>query len=153
MASFAHVVPPGDPSQQQALQILLGKAFNSRQDVVIEGPENLNLANGEGPLEGSVQLTAIENHRVALSVRSNRPAWLVTSDTYYPGWSARLNGEEAPIYPANISGRAVLIPAGFHQLEFNYRPTHFTLGWLLFALGGALCAGLLRVGRHSDEEG
>jgi len=129
----------------------MGSDFDPAKDVVIEGPSALAMTNGEGHLEGSVQLEEYGNHHVAMTVRTNRPAWMVTSDTFYPGWSARLNGKATAIYPANTSGRAVLIPPGIHQVEMTYQPSHEKLGWILVVVGFALCLALWKVGRDPEE--
>jgi len=147
LASFAHVVPPGPGAVDQARALLMGPQFNLARDVVLEGPGILAETNNTAPLEGTVRLDAYEHDKVELTVRSSRPAWLVTSDTWYPGWEAIVDGKVTPIYPANISGRAVLIPAGTHAVRFNYRPTTYTTGWFLLALGFLVLMGLTWIRR------
>ena len=53
-------------------------------------------------------------------------------DTYFPGWTASVDGRETPIYRANYTFRAVSMPAGAHIVMFTYRPLSFRLG-----LGGS----------------
>lgn len=47
------------------------------------------------------------------------------TDSWAPGWSARVNGKETPVVIANGAQRAVAVPAGAFTVEFVYRP----LGW------------------------
>jgi hypothetical protein len=63
---------------------------------------------------------------VTINVESERDAWLLLADAAYPGWSASIDGQPAPIYRANLAFRAVQIPAGTHSVIFSYQPT-----WLL----------------------
>ena len=46
--------------------------------------------------------------------RPNRckPAYLVLTDTYFPGWIAQIDGEDTPIYRADGNFRAVVVPGG-----------------------------------------
>jgi len=59
----------------------------------------------------------------------------VTSETYYPGWEATVDGRRTPIRPANLVMRAVPVPSGDHVLTFTNRPPAFRHGALLAALG------------------
>ena len=66
---------------------------------------------------------------------------LVLSDSYYPGWTAQVDGAPSPILRANGLYRAVAIPAGRHQVVFEYRPSSFRNGaWLSAASALVLVA-------------
>ncbi|NIT59817.1 MAG: YfhO family protein, partial [Aliifodinibius sp.] len=47
---------------------------------------------------------------------------------YMPGWKARLDGQETQVYIANHAFRAVVVPAGTHQIKFIYQPLTFWIG-------------------------
>ena len=53
---------------------------------------------------------------------------LVLTDTYAPGWQARVDDVVTPIMVANHAFRAVVVPAGAHVVEFSYRPLALRLG-------------------------
>ncbi len=78
---------------------------------------------------------------VTLAVRSSQDAFLVLSDTNYPGWQATVDDRPTPIYPTNLLFRGIQLPAGEHTVSFRYRPQSWRLGlWisgiaLLFWLG------------------
>ncbi|MBI3577578.1 YfhO family protein [Candidatus Gottesmanbacteria bacterium] len=52
----------------------------------------------------------------------------VSTDTYYPGWHATVDGKEANIVPVNISQRGVFIPEGDHRVVFTYQPDSLKVG-------------------------
>jgi len=64
---------------------------------------------------------------------SDKP-WLFFSDTFFPGWKALVDGVPAKIYRANYAFRAVLLPAGEHEVLWTYEPTFFRAGLALTAL-------------------
>lgn len=66
--------------------------------------------------------------RVAIHVELERPGWLVLLDNYYPGWVAEVDGAPASIYRADYSFRAVALPAGAHDVVFEYRPASLKIG-------------------------
>ena len=74
--------------------------------------------------------------RVVIEVKASQPAMLFLGDTHYPGWSARIDGRETPIYRANYLFRAVAIPAGTHTVEFTYAPRSFRIGAMISLLTG-----------------
>ena len=68
------------------------------------------------------------------------------TDSYFPGWHASIDGVEAPILPADVAFRGVLVPPGTHQVTFEYAPASFSIG-LALAAGAlmGLAAALWRV--------
>jgi hypothetical protein len=129
----------GPGSRPQAA--LMNPDFDPRREVLIVAGrgERVPIAPGfpTDPVDAPVHLEACEPHRVRFRVNAPEPSWLFLSDTWYPGWSARVDGREERIFRANVAGRAVQVPAGEHTVEFRYPPFSFVLGCLL-AAGGLL---------------
>ncbi|QDU14631.1 Bacterial membrane protein YfhO [Gimesia maris] len=59
------------------------------------------------------------------------PGYLVMSDIYYPGWTARTGSQDLPVLPADYSLRAIPLPAGEHQIELSYIPPGFQIGRII----------------------
>ncbi len=109
------------------------------------------LANGGTPLDAggaqradeSVRIVSYQPERVVIAVTARADAYLVLADTWYPGWTARLNGAEVPLVRANLIFRAVRVPPGEHEIVFEYRPVSLWVGasvsvLALLALGALL---------------
>jgi uncharacterized membrane protein YfhO len=47
--------------------------------------------------------------------------WLVLSDRFFPGWTAKVDGAPTPIFRANAMMRAVKVDRGKHGVEFVFR--------------------------------
>lgn len=54
--------------------------------------------------------------------------WLYFSDSYYPGWAAKVDGKPSPILLAEQAFRAVRVFSGDRLVEFSYRPASFGAG-------------------------
>ena len=77
--------------------------------------------------------------RAELTTSASRPALLVLTRSWDPGWEARVDGTATPLLRAQLGLLAVVVPAGDHRVELEYRPLSFRVG---LALSGA---GLLAV--------
>jgi uncharacterized membrane protein YfhO len=85
-----------------------------------------------------------------MQVESDRDYWLVLADTYYPGWTALVNGQPAEIQHANLMFRAVQVPAGPAVVEFDYRPAWLVPALLLSIAGLVMMLVLFRLGNNPD---
>ena len=69
-----------------------------------------------------VKTLKYEPNAIELSVRSSQVAFLVLSETYYPGWLAWVDDRAAPIYPADIALRGMVVPPGVHRVRMEFHP-------------------------------
>jgi uncharacterized membrane protein YfhO len=87
-----------------------------------------------------VRVLSYTPRRVALELEASAPAFLVTSETHYPGWRAFLDGRQCPIYYTNVAFRGLPVPAGRHQVRFEFAPS---ILWFSLALTALAWAGLV----------
>ncbi|MFN2597941.1 MAG: YfhO family protein [Pyrinomonadaceae bacterium] len=116
-----------------------GRPFDPARTAVVEEPSPLAgaaLAREEAATasNGEAAITGADDTALNLRVRTPRDALLVTSDVYYPGWRARVDGREAHVYRTDYALRGVLVPAGEHAVEFSYEPRSLRVGALVSAL-------------------
>jgi uncharacterized membrane protein YfhO len=72
-------------------------------------------------------VSSLTDNEMEVETSAATPGFLVTSDAYYPGWSATIDGQEARLYRADYAFRGVAVPAGNHVVKFTYRPRRFPL--------------------------
>jgi hypothetical protein len=105
---------------------------------------------------GECTLIADAPERLWLHCRSDAASFAVVADSWFPGWSARVDGRVAPIVRANLAMRAVPLPAGEHDVELVYRPAHLALGFVIsaaaLAFALALAASRRRAGQTASAE-
>lgn len=70
-------------------------------------------------------------NRVLVEAETAESAYLFLGDVMYPGWTARVDGQAAPVRRANYLFRAVDLPPGKHTVEFVFEPRTWTLGWAI----------------------
>ena len=112
-------------SVEQLRARLNDPGFDARHAALLVGriPE---LESCEGPEDA--RISRRKANSVFVEARLACRGMLVLSDTWYPGWSAQVDGRTAPIYPADSALRGVVIGPGQHHIEFRYRPASAIIG-------------------------
>jgi len=80
---------------------------------------------------GTARVTSLTDSAMEIETSSSSNAFLVTSDTYYPGWTASIDGQLTNIYHTDYLIRGVAVPAGSHRVRFEFRPKSFYVGGAL----------------------
>ncbi|MFN3530848.1 MAG: YfhO family protein [Bacteroidia bacterium] len=76
----------------------------------------------------AIQLTAYHPERLDYSFSANSEQLVVFSEIYYDkGWKAYLNDTEVPHFRANYLFRAMVVPAGEHQISFRFEPDTYVM--------------------------
>ena len=86
-------------------------------------PDKNKGAISKGCIQGTARI--LENstqQEVTVQIESREKGFLILADTYYPGWEAKVNGEQVTISRVNDWMRAVPIPAGESEVNFKYIP-------------------------------
>ena len=123
-------------------------------------PTALAIVEAEvAPLAGSGMASVVryEPDEVVLDVEASEAGLLFVSEIWHPSWEAFIDGEQVEVLRANVAFRAVQVPAGRHEVRFQYSPAEFRLGFGLSALGflaalAVLIGGKLRRAPESDSE-
>ena len=129
-----------------AVWYIQSSGFDPRREVVLlDAPPELarrgRSAVSKGlPSVGSAVMTRDSSSEIVLEIDAHRDAFLVLTDTWYPGWESWLDGRPVPHYRANIAFRALPIPAGRHRVRFAYRPASVAWG---FGVSGLTVAGVI----------
>lgn len=101
--------------------------------------------------QGQARIVSDRGHALELQAEvAAEQALLVLADLWYPGWTARVNGEVRPVQRVNATTRGILVERGDNRVELNYRPTHWGVSLLVCLLGMALLLGLLIAGLISS---
>jgi len=128
-------------SDAQALDLLRAAPDAVYSRVVISGPADVRTVPGAGHDE--VTPIAYGPAESAWSVATEVGGYLVSTDAWYPGWKAYVDGRPATLHRANLAFRAVSVPAGRHRVAFRYEPRSVRVGLALTALAGCIIAGML----------
>lgn len=89
--------------------------------------------------QGSVSVSSFSPHRISYDVNRTSDGLLVTSEIYFPGWRATVDGKDSAVINADWILRATSVPAGRHTVVFHYEPASYRVGlYLTFVAAGIL---------------
>jgi hypothetical protein len=95
---------------------------------------------------GTASIAAFSANRVEVDVQASAPALLVLAEAYHPGWRARVDGRDAPVWPADCVLRAVPVPAGASRIELRFVDPALRRGLVTSCVALAVALGLVLYG-------
>ena len=87
--------------------------------------------------------TKFSPHQIDIQAEAEAPAVLSVAQSFYPAWSAFLDGKEVPIFHANYSFQGIAVPAGKHEIKFIYRDRQFRIGAIISVFSLSVCVAWL----------
>jgi len=94
-----------------------------------------------------IEITHYSGRKIRLQANIKQPAVLLLSELFHPaGWKAFVDGESVEIFRADHFLRALFVRQGVHEIEFQYMPLSFIVGWWTSAIVIGLLLTALLVG-------
>ena len=137
----------------------LNKLDLSRQAVTDEKYADFVLPASDA--SGLIELTSYAPDRLSYRASLDGPKTAVFSEIYYPhGWKASIDGQSATHFRADYALRALNVPAGDHEIVFEFRPDSIYKGYkvnaafqaLMYLLIALMLAAYALHGRGSGPE-
>ncbi len=82
-----------------------------------------------GPSE-QFQVLSFTVNAIRLHITNRDKKFLVYTDGYHKNWTALVNGQEVPIYRANMAFKGIVLPPGDNRIEFRFNQ----LGYMMVAM-------------------
>lgn len=128
--------------RKKILSLMADPSFRPRDTIYLEEGADGSEAPA-APGESRVTFADYGPNHVQMDVVASDKEWLFFSDTYYPGWSAWIDGKRTRIHRADYAFKAVRVPPGRHRVSWRFRPISLAAGtavslMTLFLLG--VCA-------------
>ena len=118
-----------DESLQNLMQQIKNGTLQER--IVVEGaPVN----GSECSLQNnnlSIDIIQSDSIYIKVHVVSDKAGWLMQLAANYPGWVAKIDGQEVPLFYGDILFRTLYLPSGEHTVEYFYKPMSFQAGLII----------------------
>ena len=116
-------------SGEAVLEHLKTVTFDVERTVLIEADESAGFPSTTTEELGDARITDRTTQTMTVAIDAVEPCMLVVAEAYYPGWRATIDGDPVEIYPAYHALRAIAVPAGAHEVRFEYDPVSFRIGY------------------------
>lgn len=134
--------------EQAEIDRLRQPEFDPATTVILERNPGMALSPA-GELIGTCSARKLDGGGLDIATNTNRPALLVISEIFYPGWRARIDGQPVPLIRADDVITALSLPAGGHRITLRYEPLSFKLGCASTGTCLLAAVGLLMTGRRN----
>lgn len=129
---------------QEEIEALDDDDFDPATVAVID--EGYNTVSSNSYARGQIKLKEYRANELTYTTMNQKDGLAVFSEIYYPeGWRAKIDGEEVDVKRANYILRCLEIPAGEHEVVFEFRPDSYYKGESI-ALAGSILLVLLLFG-------
>jgi hypothetical protein len=110
------------PNDNAAVRRLVDPSFDPDHSVILDDavPPETGASPDVAASAGSASIVEEDARHLTVQADAAQDGYLVVADTFYPGWSAEVDGSPAPMYRANLSIRAVPVTKGHHRVRFEY---------------------------------
>lgn len=128
-------------------------AFFPEKTAIIDQRFSANLEGFTHAVDSNarIELTEYQPNKLKYSSQAASDQLAVFSEIYYDkGWNAYLDGEKVPHFRVNYVLRAMIVPAGNHEIEFRFEPKVFAVGEKV-SFAGSLLLILMLVGFAATE--
>ncbi|MBI5357004.1 YfhO family protein [Candidatus Collierbacteria bacterium] len=127
LAGQYEVIPDG----KRLISRLYEDSFDPRRNILLGEDPGQDFSIYPDEL-AKVKITRYRPTKIVFETSSASDQLLFLSDTWYPGWQAKLeNGQELKVLTADYALRAVPVPAGDHTITMWYFPESFKKGLII----------------------
>lgn len=109
-------------------ELLALRNINTRRVAVVD-QSKFKVEDVTADSTATLTLKAHTPNKLTYATKSSSAGFAVFSEIYYPkGWTATIDGNEAPIVCTNYILRGLVVPAGEHTVEFAFSPAPYATG-------------------------
>jgi hypothetical protein len=107
------------------------KSIDPSKEATIDNAFKSQITKTSYPIHENekIQLTSYQPNELIYKSSSTEEKLAVFSEIYYPaGWKCYLDGKETKYFRADWVLRAMIVPAGDHEIKFTFRPSSYYTG-------------------------
>jgi hypothetical protein len=118
-------IPP-----DRVLDMMKSGQVDPRKTLILEEPlaEKLDTGNGAEASQDVCEVLAYMGERVTLKTSSESAGFLVLSEIFYPGWTAKVDGRNAEVLRGNYLFCVIQLEKGDHEVKLYFVSWPFRIG-------------------------
>jgi len=104
--------------KSQTIKEVFADYFDPKKAAVVEKAEGVNMISPGRCTRCKVDIVSYRENEITIKAEVNVDGFLVLTDSYYPTWHAKIDGEETEIFRTDYNFRGIIVPAGKRRIEF-----------------------------------
>lgn len=145
LAGQYEVIPDGE----KLISRLYEDSFDPRQNILLDQEPEKDFSIQQDEL-AQVKILQYRPTKIVFETSAASDQLLFLSDTWYPGWQAKLeNGQELKILAADYALRAMPVPAGNHTITMWYFPDSFRNGLIIASFFLVIVVVMMKLGQQA----
>ena len=112
-------------------EISLVKTFNPSKEIIIDKIFKDQISKSSYPVleNEKIELVSYQPDELLYKYSAKEEKLAVFSEIYYPaGWKCYIDGKESKYFRADWILRAMVVPAGDHEIKFIFKPVSYYAG-------------------------
>lgn len=143
-------------------EISLLNSFNPSLEALVDKSYSSMVSKSSYPIAqgDTIRLVSYEPNELKYKYSAAAEKLVVFSEIYYPkGWKCFIDGKESSHFRADYILRAMIVPAGDHEIRFSFEPSSYITGnkvslassiLLILAIVGYFSAGMVRKNKQTE---
>jgi hypothetical protein len=107
--------------------------------IIVEAEDKCQISSGSTNQPVTIQVLRDEVSLLEIFISTATTGWVRVADSWYPGWTATLDGQSTTIERVDFLFKGVCVPPGSHSLTLSYQPTAFPLVLWISVCTGLFC--------------
>lgn len=118
--------------EDKALKYIKSGKIDLNNVVILNNASNFNnVVNKNIKFINKIKIIDKNSNYIKMYTLNNMDSFLVSTNAYYPGWIAKIDGKESKIIKSNYAFYSIFVPKGNHKIEFVYMPKSFIFGLIV----------------------
>lgn len=118
-------------NSSQAVALMIEDDFDPSRVALVEDPPSEMSAWSDAPAMAPsppLRVSRPNSDQIVIDTTLSRPALVVVSEQFFPGWNARLDGAPTALIKVNAVLMGAVVPEGQHRLTLRYMPKSVMIG-------------------------
>jgi len=111
----------------KSVELLFSPEFDFTEKIIVEKNDISDLDQGES----KVEIVYNKGKRVEVKADFSKPGYLFLALPFYPGWQAKVDGENQDILRANYAFSSLKLEAGNHLVVLEFKPMCYQVGKII----------------------
>ena len=105
--------------KDEAIKKMFDKDFDLRKSAIVEPSQGVNINPPLGCTKCEALIGYYSENKIVIKTHNQSDGFLVLTDSFYPSWTAEIDGRRTKIILADFNFRSLIVPKGSHEIVFK----------------------------------